>query len=263
MRAQRRARLLDAGRRRAQARRARTAARRASAARARARAAQARNSRGGASHATAPSSQRDDAVGGGQAALEPVLGEHDRRPPLLVEPPQQPDELVAGDGVELRGRLVEQHEPRPAGERRAERDALQLAAATARASGGRAARAMPSASAASSTPRATAAGAAPRFSSGKRELGAHRPQHDLRLGVLEQRAGDRGEVARPVLARVEPADARRARRTSPPWKCGTSPQAARSSVDLPAAERPASDDELARRRRAARRRAAPAPRRRG
>jgi hypothetical protein len=100
-----------------------------------------------------------------EAALEAVLGEHDGGPPLLVEPPQQPDELVAGDRVELRGRLVEEHEPRAAGERGAERDALQLAAgqlARRRSSSA----SMPSASATSSTPRATAAGAAPRFSSG-------------------------------------------------------------------------------------------------
>ena len=63
-----------------------------------------------------------------EAALEAVLGEHDRRLPLLVEPAQQPDQLVAGDRVELRGRLVEQHDPRAPGERRAERDALLLAA---------------------------------------------------------------------------------------------------------------------------------------
>ena len=65
---------------------------------------------------------------------------------------------------------------------------------------------MPSASAASSTPRATAAGAWPRFSSGNASSDAHGVEHDLRLGVLEQRPGDRGEVRRAVLARVEPAD---------------------------------------------------------
>ena len=101
----------------------------ASAARARASAAQARNAARRRVAGDRAVGQRDDAVGGRQAALEPVLGEQDRRPPLLVEPPQQPDQLVAGDGVELRGRLVEQHQPRAARQRRAERDALQLAAA--------------------------------------------------------------------------------------------------------------------------------------
>jgi hypothetical protein len=38
------------------------------------------------------------------------------------------------------------------------------------------------------------------------QLGAHRVQDDLRLGVLQQRAGDRGEVGGAVLARVEAAD---------------------------------------------------------
>ena len=73
-----------------------------------------------------PSSQRDHAVGRGQAALEAVLGQDDRRAPFLVEPPQQPDELVAGDRVELGGRLVEQHQPRAA--RRAPRPARRAAA---------------------------------------------------------------------------------------------------------------------------------------
>ena len=63
-----------------------------------------------------------------QAALEPVLGDHDRRVEVLVEPAQQPDQLVAGDRVELRGRLVEHDQLRPAGQRRPERHALELAA---------------------------------------------------------------------------------------------------------------------------------------
>ena len=63
----------------------------------------------------------------------------------------------------------------------------------------------PSASAASSTPRATAGAAQPRFSSGNASSAAHRAHHDLRLGVLEQRPGDRGDPRRAVLARVQPA----------------------------------------------------------
>ena len=38
------------------------------------------------------------------------------------------------------------------------------------------------------------------------DLRADRAHHDLRLGLLEQRAADRGQVAGPVLARVEAAD---------------------------------------------------------
>ena len=63
-----------------------------------------------------------------QAALEPVLGDDDGRPPLGVQAAQQPDQLVAGDGVELRGRLVEQDHRRPRDQRRRQRDPLKLAA---------------------------------------------------------------------------------------------------------------------------------------
>lgn len=71
--------------------------------------------------------KRDDAVRGRQAALEPVLAEQDRHTPLLVEAAKKRDQLVAGDGVELRGRLVEQEERRAGDQGRSEGDALQLA----------------------------------------------------------------------------------------------------------------------------------------
>ena len=71
---------------------------------------------------------RHHPVGGGKAALEPVFGQQHRHPPLLVQPPQQPDQLVAGDRVELRGRLVEQHQPRSRDQRRRQGNPLQLAA---------------------------------------------------------------------------------------------------------------------------------------
>ncbi len=204
VRAQRRARLLDPGGRRAQARaREQPRARRLERGRALAgpgeELARRRVARDRAVR------EDDDAVGVGQAALEPVLGEHDRRPPLLVEPPQQPDQLVAGDRVELRRRLVEQHEPRPAGERGAERDALQLAAGelVRRAVEQRrdAERERDLLHPARDRRRRRAA-----VLEREGELGAHGPEHDLGLGVLEQRPGDRAEVAGPVLARVEAAD---------------------------------------------------------
>jgi len=69
----------------------------------------------------------DHAIRGAEAPFEPVLGDHDGRPPLLVEAPQQPDKLVARHRVELRGGLVEQHQPRAAGQRGGERHALLLA----------------------------------------------------------------------------------------------------------------------------------------
>ena len=70
-------------------------------------AAQSRNSRGAASQHHAAVRHRDHAVGGRQAALQTVLRHDDRGSPVLVEPPQLPDELVAGHGVELGGRLVQ------------------------------------------------------------------------------------------------------------------------------------------------------------
>ena len=150
----------------------------------------------------APVLERDHAVDRRQAALEAVLGEHDRRLPLLVEPAQQPDQLVAGNGVQLRGRLVEQHQPRPAGERRAERDALLLAAGelVRRAIQQRvdAERERDLLDAARDRGGAVAAAL-----ERERELGAHRAHHQLRLGVLEEHAGERAEARRPVLAGVE------------------------------------------------------------
>ena len=188
--------------------------------------------------------QRDHAVGVRQAALEPVLGEHDRRAPLLVEPAQQPDQLVAGDRVELRGRLVEQHERRAPGERGAERDALQLAAGE------------------------LVRRAVEQVGDAERERRLLDPARDGRGGqpaVLERKASSARTVpiticvsgswsSVPQTAARSPGPCSRVSRppttarpaNSPPWKCGTSPQAARSSVDLPDAESPASDDELAR-----------------
>ena len=57
-----------------------------------------------------------------------MLGEQHSGLPLLVEAPQQPHQLIARNGVELRGGLVEQDQGRPAGERGGERHALLLAA---------------------------------------------------------------------------------------------------------------------------------------
>ena len=70
----------------------------------------------------------DDAVGRGQAALQAVFGEQDRDAPLLVEAAQEPDQLVAGDRVELGGGLVEKDQARAGDQGRGEGDALQLAA---------------------------------------------------------------------------------------------------------------------------------------
>ena len=148
--------------------------------------------------------ERDHAVGGGEAALEPVLGEHDRGAPLLVDAPQHAEQLVARDRVELGGRLVEQQQPRPRGERRAERHALELAARQlvrrAVEQPGDAERERRLLDPARDGGRAPAA-----VLERERELRAHRAHHHLRLGVLEQRAGDGRQLGRAVVARVEAA----------------------------------------------------------
>ena len=87
-----------------------------------------RNSRGGPSKRDRAAVHRHHPVGRREAALEPVLAEQDGDAPVLVQPAQQRDQLVARDRVELGGRLVEQHQRGPGGERGGEGDALQLAA---------------------------------------------------------------------------------------------------------------------------------------
>ncbi len=205
---------------------------------------------------------RDHAIGGGEAALEPVFGEQDRHPPLLVQPPQQPDQLVAGDGVELGGGLVEQDEPGPGDERGGEGDPLQLAPregvdGTLEQVRYRRAPAPPPRRRGPAPPagrRAAPAAARARRRPWSRRPGSRGP------GRRSRRAppSSPGPVA---IASTPPTST--APSTSPPWKCGTSPQAARSRVVLPQPERPASTDELARRRSRARRRAGPAPAARG
>ena len=152
-----------------------------------------------------PVAQRDDAVGGAEAALEPVLGEHHRGPPLLVDPAEHAQQLVAGDGVELRGRLVEQRDPRTARERRPQRDALELAARQL------VRRAVedprdPERQRGLLHPARDRGRRQPLVLEREGQLGAHRAHHDLGLGVLEQRPGHGGERRRVVRARVEPAD---------------------------------------------------------
>ncbi len=75
-----------------------------------------------------PPGHRNGAVGGAEAALQAVLGEDDRHPPLFVQPAQEADELVARDRIELRRGLVEQHQLRAPDQRGRERDTLELPA---------------------------------------------------------------------------------------------------------------------------------------
>ena len=177
------------------------------------------------------------AVGGGQAALEPVLGDHDGRPPLLVEPAQQPDQLVARDRVELRRGLVEQQQGRAVDQRGGDRDALQLAARRACRCGGRAA-ARSRARARPPRRRARPSVAdSPRCSSGSDSSARTPPITTCVSGswktVPQTAASSPGPWSRTSARRRSARPA-----TSPPWKCGTSPQSARRSVDLPGARRP-------------------------
>ena len=103
---------------------------------------------------------------------------------------------------------------------------------------------------------------APRFSSGNASSARTVPITTCVSGSWNSVPATAASVAGPVLARVEPADDARGRRTCRRGSAARGPQAARSSVDLPDAEQPGEHDELAgldaqRRRRAARARAAP------
>ncbi len=157
--------------------------------------------------------EHDHAVGRGEAALEAMLDQQHGRVGLLVQAPQLPDQLIARDGIELRGRLVEQHERRPRDERGRERDALQLTAgelgcgAIEQVRDAQRERGL--------LDRARDHGAAvAEVLERQRELGANGAHDHLRLGVLEQRARERAERGGGVLARVEPADADGSRRSS-------------------------------------------------
>ncbi len=138
-----------------------------------------------------------------------MLREHDRRLPLLVQPSQQADQLVAGDGVELRGGLVEQHQLRPARERRAERDALLLAAGEL-VRGAVEQRVDPERERDLLDPARDRRVALAAAFERERELGADGAHHELRLGVLEQHARVAAEVRGAVLARVEAGERDRA-----------------------------------------------------
>ena len=139
-------------------------------------------------------------------------------------------------GIELRGRLVEQQQPRSQRQRGREADALELAArelvrppvAEVRGAdvGERLRRPRPDARAA----------ATPTFSSPNATSLRDARHHDLVLRDPGRRVATApascGRAAR-AACRDPPTSTRPAKR--PPWKCGTSPASARSSVDLPGA----------------------------
>ncbi len=160
--------------------------------------------------------------------------------PLLVEAAQQPDQLVAGDRVELRGGLVEQQHA--AAGRRARRRARRAASRRRRASCGRAVEQVVDAERERHLldPARDRGRRVPAALQRERELGAHGAHHQLGLGVLEERAGERPQAARVRARACRARRAAHAPRSDPPWKCGARPHAARSSVDLPCPESPAS-----------------------
>src|SRR5207342_676124 len=147
----------------------------------------------------------DDAVGGGEAALEAVLGEQDRHAPLLVEAAQQPDQLVAGDRVELGGRLVEEDELRAGDEGGGEGDALQLA--TGERVDGAAEQVRYGEGEGDLLDRA-GAGAGPVAAHLQRQLdlGGDGGGDDLRLGVLGEVTDGAGQLARPGGEGVDAGD---------------------------------------------------------
>ena len=182
---------------------------------------------------------RDHAVRRRQAALQPVLGHHHRGAPVLVQAPELPDELVARHGVELRGGLVEH------------------AAATGRApsrrrsprAGARRRRACRCGGRAGAPRRGRAPSPPPRGP----------PSRPARRGAPAAAPARRARRPSPPASRApgRPCRTRRPARpgpcsrtsrpptlssplASPPWKCGTRPQSARSSVDLPEPDTPAS-----------------------
>ena len=161
-----------------------------------------------------------------------------------LEPLHDVEEALGGVRVELRGRLVEQQQARAQRERRGQADPLQLTAGQLgrRAVGellgadererlldprpdlGRAATAV------FSRPKATsfATRIITIWSSGSWNTDATCPA---------SWAGVASRVSRPqTTTRPEKV---------PPWKCGTRPASARTSVDLPEPDGPSSDDVLA------------------
>ena len=151
-----------------------------------------------------PAGEGDDTIGRPQAPLEAMLSQDDRRVGVLVDAPQEADELITGDRIKLRGRLVQDdNRGRPA---RAAPSATRCSSPPDSSAVERSRRwSMASASAASSTPRAIGR-RAPAVLERERQLGADRRGHDLGLGVLEQRPDHGGELAGTVLAGVHPRD---------------------------------------------------------
>jgi hypothetical protein len=136
-----------------------------------------------------------------------MLGEHDRRVGVLVDAAQEPDELVAGDRIELGGRLVEDDDPRAPGQSGAERHPLEL---PARQLGGGAIQQLVDGQRERRLlhPARHYGGRQPAVLQPERQLGADRARDDLALGILEQRPDRLSQLAGAVIARVHARDRR-------------------------------------------------------
>ena len=169
-----------------------------------------------------------DAVAAGKRASRTLLGDENGARQVL----DQVEEGFRPVRVELRRRFVQQQEAWSQCERRGERYALQLSAGqltgepmrewfrTDESQG-------------FVHPRPDLVGRHADVLEAEGDLVRHLGHHDLILRILEHRGDEAGELRRSRLPRVDARRRRRCPRTTPPWKCGTSPASARKSVDFP------------------------------
>ena len=157
----------------------------------------------------ATAAQGNHTIGRRQAALQAMLGQQDRRLPLLVQAAQQSDQLIAGHGVELRGRLIQEDHRRAARERRTERHALLLAAGELMHRAVEQ-RVDPQRERDLLHPARDGALVVPATLERESQLRAHGARHELGLGVLEQGARDGAELGGPPLAGVHAGKSDRA-----------------------------------------------------
>ena len=150
--------------------------------------------------------QRNHPVRRRKAALEALLGQHDRRTVVLVQAPQLRQQLLGGNRVQLRGGLVQQQQAGPCRKRRSKRDALKLTAgqgpdgALEQIGDAECERRFLDRA---RERRAAHAAALER----QLDLRAHAVHHGLRLRVLEHEGDRVGELPGPLVARVAPPHA--------------------------------------------------------
>ena len=173
-----------------------------------------------------------------------MLGQQHGQLQILVQPPQQPDQLIPGHRIELRGRLIQAHDRRPAGQRGPERRPLQLTAAELcggaveqRVDPERQGGLLHRPGHGSLTPAAVL--------QREGQLGPDRPHHHLGLRVLEQRGHLGGQLTRALVSGVHLADLHPARELAPA-EVGHEPGHRPQERRLARARSSGQDDELAR-----------------